>query len=568
MKIFNLIIEGCDVPLCDTIRPENEANCFPYSFKEKKKELLPKGWQKTLRSRPLPSELIYEVNEEMRHSDGVKVYYDICRPNTVEKVPALLALSPYGKGGNGFLNYELLPYRVGVQEEMLSGLEKFESIDPAEWVSRGYAVVNVDIRGSWDSEGDLYIEGMAPARDAAEIVEHVAALSWCSGSIGMQGNSWLAAVQWSTAVVAPPALKAIAPWEGFTDKYREVACRGGIADATFLNLVYNGTIRGRGKREDIFAAAQKWPLMNPYWEDKVIKTEKITIPIYAVTSYSSGIHGYGTIQGFRKAKSKKKWLRIHATQEWFDIYRKDMTDELQAFFDRYLKGVENDWEKTDPVRVSILTCGDRFGPQPIEHFPMGSYPHAKTEYKKLYLTKDNLSLYHPSASGITSYQSDDRSSAVELVYTFKTTTTLMGFSKAKLWLSCDDTDDMDVYLSLRKVISTNVIKNTGPHGLLRVSHRAVDRSKQDSIMPYHPHEKIEKVQPGEIVPVEIGIWPIGLKLYEGEGLMLRVRGSKDAYWEIPNLQKRTIFGMNKGKHHIHFGGMYDSYVAVPCIPNV
>ncbi|KAJ0293506.1 hypothetical protein CBS470a_001711 [Colletotrichum nupharicola] len=199
---------------------------------------------------------------------------------------------------------------------------------------------------------------------------------------------------------------------------------------------------------------------------------------------------------------------------------------------------------------------------------MGSYPHAKTEYKKLYLTKDNLSLYYPPASGITSYQSDDRSSAVELVYTFNTTTTLMGFSKAKLWLSCDDTDDMDIYLSLRKVISTNVIKSTGPHGLLRVSHRAMDRSKQDSIMPYHPHEKIEKVQPGEIVPVEIGIWPIGLKLYEGEGLMLRVRGSKDAYWEIPNLQKSTIFGINKGKHHIHFGGMYDSYVAVPFIPNV
>lgn len=82
---------------------------------------------------------------------------------------------------------------------------------------------------------------------------------------------------------------------------------------------------------------------------------------------------------------------------------------------------------------------------------MGSYPHAKTEYKKLHLTKDNLSLYQPSASGVTSYQSDDRSSAVELVYTFKTTTTLMGFSKAKLWLSCDDTDDMDIYLSLRKV---------------------------------------------------------------------------------------------------------------------
>ena len=31
--------------------------------------------------------------------------------------------------------------------------------DPVEWCPRGYAIVNVDIRGSWDSEGNLYIEG-------------------------------------------------------------------------------------------------------------------------------------------------------------------------------------------------------------------------------------------------------------------------------------------------------------------------------------------------------------------------------------------------------------------------
>lgn len=68
-----LVINGYNVPLCDTIPPENEDNCFPYSFKERTKELLPMGWRKTPRSRPLPSEIIYEVNEEMKHSDGVKV---------------------------------------------------------------------------------------------------------------------------------------------------------------------------------------------------------------------------------------------------------------------------------------------------------------------------------------------------------------------------------------------------------------------------------------------------------------------------------------------------------------
>ncbi|KAH7118058.1 Alpha/Beta hydrolase protein [Dactylonectria estremocensis] len=552
-----MIIHGLDVPLCDTVHPENTDNCFPYSFKGKKSEILPKGWQATTNSRPLPGEIVYEQNEEMRHSDGVKIYYDVCRPNTTDKVPALLALSPYGKGGHGFLNYVILPYRVGMPEESLSGLEKFESVDPAEWVPRGYAVVNVDIRGSWDSEGNLYIEGMQPARDAAEIVEHIAAQPWCSGS---------------------------------------VITRGGITDGTFVNLVYNATVRGRQKREDIVAAAIKWPLINEYWEDKIIKTEKIKIPIYAVASYGSGIHGYGTIQGFRKAQSDKKWLRIHSTQEWFDLYRKDNTDDLQKFFDRYLKGVENDWEKTNPVRVSILTFGDRYGPQPIVNSPQDTYPPKKTEYKRFFLSENTLSPYYSDAIGKVSYQSDDaKAPAAEFKFIFSKTTTLAGYSKAKLWVSADEADDLDIYLSLRKVDksgkllehinlpwsalppdvsaqedvpNSNIVKYLGPQGILRVSHRAQDPSKQDSIMPYHPHKSIDKIKPGEIVPVEIGIWPMGIKFYEGEGIVLRVQGFKDAFWEVPEFQKGNVSGVNKGKNNIHFGGRYDTVLILPFIPNV
>lgn len=43
--------------------------------------------------------------------------------------------------------------RFGVPKSRLSGFEKFEGLDPAEWVVKGYALVNFDLRGSWDSEG-------------------------------------------------------------------------------------------------------------------------------------------------------------------------------------------------------------------------------------------------------------------------------------------------------------------------------------------------------------------------------------------------------------------------------
>jgi uncharacterized protein len=49
----------------------------------------------------------------------------------------------------------MIPAHIGIPFDWLSDYEKFEAPDPADWTARGYAVVNIDARGSWDSEGDL-----------------------------------------------------------------------------------------------------------------------------------------------------------------------------------------------------------------------------------------------------------------------------------------------------------------------------------------------------------------------------------------------------------------------------
>ena len=54
---------------------------------------------------------------------------------------------------------DVVPYRVGVPKSRQSGLEKFEGPDPNEWCLRGYAIVDPNSRGSFDSEGDLYFLG-------------------------------------------------------------------------------------------------------------------------------------------------------------------------------------------------------------------------------------------------------------------------------------------------------------------------------------------------------------------------------------------------------------------------
>lgn len=113
LKVGNVEIEWVA-----TVPPENNKGMPPYVKQSRKTEVLPAGWKKTETSRPLPVAVIYDQDIEFAHSDGVKVrelypptgskladvkeiHLDIIRPVAEERVPALLAVSPYGKHGHG-----------------------------------------------------------------------------------------------------------------------------------------------------------------------------------------------------------------------------------------------------------------------------------------------------------------------------------------------------------------------------------------------------------------------------------------------------------------------------------
>jgi uncharacterized protein len=134
------------------------------------KEVLPKGWRKTPEHKPLDLDIIFEKDIQVKLRDGVivsqlsailtQIYVDIYRPSVLtEKIPAIIPYSPYGKGGAGANLMDVVPYRVGVPKSRQSGLEKFEGPDPNEWCLRGYAIVDPNTRGSFDSEGDLHYYG-------------------------------------------------------------------------------------------------------------------------------------------------------------------------------------------------------------------------------------------------------------------------------------------------------------------------------------------------------------------------------------------------------------------------
>jgi predicted acyl esterase len=70
-------------------------------------------------------------------------------------VPALLAWESFRKSGVGLFSLDSVVGGLGVKENIVFGYRSFGGLDPTEWMSRGFAVMNVDLRGAFDFEGNL-----------------------------------------------------------------------------------------------------------------------------------------------------------------------------------------------------------------------------------------------------------------------------------------------------------------------------------------------------------------------------------------------------------------------------
>ena len=151
-------------------------------------------------------DILWERDVAVKLRDGTVIYTDIFRPVGARDLPAIIAWSLMGKSVP-----QQSPF---VPASVLSGLQKFESPDPAYWCDHGYAIVNPDTRGAFMSQGDIYFWGKKDAQDGYDFIEWVSEQEWCNGKVGMSGNSHLAIVQWFIAAEKPPHLDAIAPLGG------------------------------------------------------------------------------------------------------------------------------------------------------------------------------------------------------------------------------------------------------------------------------------------------------------------------------------------------------------------
>lgn len=156
--------------------------------------------------------------------DGVITYADVYRPADGAVVPGIVTRTPYDK-------------EVG-----LSGLPVAPS--PQKLAERGYAVVMVDTRGRFSSQGE-FTPFVHEGLDGYDTIEWTAAQPWCDGNVGIQGPSYLGATTMLAARERPPSLRCAIPIITADDYYDGWVYQGGAYQLGF------GTLWGMG-----LAAAQ------------------------------------------------------------------------------------------------------------------------------------------------------------------------------------------------------------------------------------------------------------------------------------------------------------------------
>jgi uncharacterized protein len=325
--------------------------------------------------------VIVERNVAVPMRDAVLLRADVYRPDTRERVPAVLGRTPYDR------TFGPTPPSI---------------LEPERTVEEGIALVCMDVRGQHGSDGTFY-PFRAERADGHDSVEWVAAQDWCSGAVAMAGRSYAAATQWLAAAAQPPHLRAIAPVVVGSNYFDGWVYQGGAFQLGF-NLFWVQMMAGRGGRRPPLAEQyshlplstaplvqsspggryyREWlehPVLDDYWRALSIDAgyRDVRVPAFNVGGWYDIFLG-GTLENFSRmrADAATERARTHTrllVGPWahgstygaypdhsFPVFDgKDQIDlaRLQLAFLREHLGCERDeegaLEESRPVRIFVM----------------------------------------------------------------------------------------------------------------------------------------------------------------------------------------------------------------------
>jgi putative CocE/NonD family hydrolase len=545
-------------------------------------------------------ELVVMKDVEVPMRDGARLVADVFRPRGGGRYPVIMNLGAYQK--------DKLWVPPADLEEPANEYMNWETVNPLWWVPRGYVCMRVDSRGTGKSHGETDPFSLQEAIDFHDSIEWAARQQWSSGAVGLAGISYYAMTQWLVANLRPPSLKAIIPWEGAADMYRDFAYHGGLFCMGFVMNWWNHHsahhLLGRPYTRNPDTFRQNWvreymrnSLDGAHWyRGRQPLWENIDVPLFSAGNWSGfGLHLRGNTEGYLRAASKHKRLRIHAGTHYHPFYAEEARIQQLRFLDHWLKGIDTGF--MDEPRVDLLIRrGAHDNVWRREH----EWPLARTRWTKHYLApaargaevEGALAREAPRAPARLSYPAYGMSHAGRASASW-TSTALPGslprmgvsFDSApmtedmeytgpvalKLFVS-SSTEDMDIHATIRNIgPDGNDLWEVGQQGQpvpvakgwLRASHRKLDPARTLPWRPYHAHDERRWLAKGEVAECDVEIWPTSMVFRKGHRLRLDIQ-PRDGAGSAPYTHYSADY--NTGDNMIHLGGSRASYLLLPLIP--
>jgi hypothetical protein len=493
--------------------------------------------------------------------DGVKLRADVYRPDGSGRFPALVAMSPYPRQMQGF------GIPAGFVE---AGQSDF-------FVPRGYAHVIANSRGTCGSEGTYDFWGPNEKTDLYDLIEWVAAQPWCDGEVGMIGVSYFAIEQYRAALQKPPHLRAIFPFSGSTDFYREAFWHGGMLCGRFIARFFAG-IGMLSRKTDRFFRSPAFDVLNrilhtPRIHRRLAAPHKDTLKVFELAlRFPYDTHPWDDI-----------FYQVAVEHQLYDDYwrYRDLSRRLGDIKIPMYLGA--DWEnvslhldtpfavfdtldKSIPYRVSITPRGSLQWPweslhvealawydrwlkrrdtgimegAAIRYYVEGadewrtaeSWPLPQTQFTDWHLRTDGVLSAEPGPQGARDYLHMPK--AMDLpknanpphlpaalwwdTAPFGRAVELVGPFKLSLH-AASTAPDADWIVKLQMIDGAGGVSDL-TQGWLRGSRRALDPARSTPYRPYHPHDRSEPLVPGEPTWFEIAIVPTAQRFKPGERLRL------------------------------------------------
>jgi uncharacterized protein len=499
--------------------------------------------------------------------DGIVLMADVFRPIGEGRCPVLLSYGPYAKGlafqeGYPSAWQRMVENHPDIPRGSTNKYQNWEVVDPEKWVPGGYACVRVDSRGCGGSPG--FIDPFSPreAQDLYASIEWAGAQDWSNGKVGLNGISYYAMNQWQVASLQPPHLAAMCIWEGASDWYREVTHHGGILStfgANWYDMQVKSVQHGLGARGpksrvtgepacgfetlsegelarnrcDLGHDFLSHPFDDDYYKSRAPQWDKVKTPFLSAANWGGQpLHTRGNIEGFVRAAAPLRWLECHGGEHWTSFYTDYGVGLQKRFFDHFLKGEQNGWDKEPRVRLQVRGI-DGFEERFEEDWPI-----PRTIWTRFYLDLDEGALVRepPRSAQTAPYEAMGRGLTFYSA-PLAEATEVTGPSAARLLVS-SSTADADLFLVLRvfapggeEVVFQGAIDPHTPigQGWLRASQRKLDPRLSRPWRPYHPHDEKEPLAPGEAVAVDVEIWPTSIVVPPGYRIALSVRGRDYEY---------------------------------------